>query len=59
MACTWTKHTKPTWFHGERFNERRRVETGKETGHGHVGVRGDGERRDRGQEKNKENKREG
>jgi len=23
-----TEHTKPTWFHVERFNERRRVEGG-------------------------------
>lgn len=27
-----TKHTKLTWFHVERFNERRRVEEGRKGG---------------------------
>jgi len=28
----WTNHTKPTWFHVERFNEKRRVEEERSKG---------------------------
>lgn len=51
-AHVLTEHTRPTWFHMERFNERRR---GEERKGRHEHVEGGGvERRDREDGKRRE-----
>jgi len=56
-----TEHTKPTWFHVERFNNRRRVEGGmnKSWPRARGGKEGHGERRDNGERAWEQEKEEG